>query len=96
MKTRRVLVIEDDIETARAFVLLLKREGHHAEYAINGYVAIVTACGLPLSRRSPRRMVGCDVHLGKPADPDKDPCTDTAVIRHAGSSLPSRKQVKFA
>jgi CheY-like chemotaxis protein len=42
-KSRRVLVIEDNIDHARTLVELFKCEGHEADYAINGYVAITMA-----------------------------------------------------
>ena len=43
MKSRRVLVIEDNIDSARTLVAVLKSEGHEAEYAINGYVGVEMA-----------------------------------------------------
>jgi len=37
---RRILVVEDDIDSARSLTWILRDMGHHVEYAINGYVAI--------------------------------------------------------
>lgn len=110
MKPRRVLVIEDDIHTARTLVALLKLEGHEAHYAINGYAGMTVArafrpevvildLGLPgldgyevctrlkQQAKKPKVVVvsgysaapdrerskaaGCDLHLAKPADPER-------------------------
>ena len=43
MPSRRVLVVEDNIDTARSLVHLLRIEGHEVQYAINGYAAITLA-----------------------------------------------------
>jgi CheY-like chemotaxis protein len=40
---RRVLVVEDDIDTLRSFTWILRDMGHDVEFAINGYVAIDVA-----------------------------------------------------
>lgn len=40
---RRVLVVEDNIDTVRTLVALLKAAGHEVEFAINGYAAISAA-----------------------------------------------------
>jgi DNA-binding response OmpR family regulator len=37
---RRVLVVEDDIDSARSLTWILRDMGHEVEYAINGYVAV--------------------------------------------------------
>jgi CheY-like chemotaxis protein len=37
---RRILVVEDDIDSARSLTWILRDMGHEVEYAINGYVAI--------------------------------------------------------
>jgi len=38
--TRRVLVVEDNLDTVHSLVLLLRDMGHRVEYAINGYAAL--------------------------------------------------------
>jgi CheY-like chemotaxis protein len=40
MASKRVLVVEDNIDSARSLTQLLRLAGHHVEYAINGYVAV--------------------------------------------------------
>ena len=40
---RRVMVIEDNIDTVRTLVALLRVEGHDVQYAINGYAALALA-----------------------------------------------------
>lgn len=37
---RRILVVEDDIDSARSLTWILRDMGHVVEYAINGYVAV--------------------------------------------------------
>jgi len=37
---KRVLVVEDDVDSARSMLMLLLEIGHTANYAINGYVAV--------------------------------------------------------
>jgi CheY-like chemotaxis protein len=37
---RRILVVEDDIDSARSLTWILRDMGHDVEYAINGYVAV--------------------------------------------------------
>ena len=36
---KRVLIVEDDLDSARSMYMLLEEMGHTADYAINGYVA---------------------------------------------------------
>ena len=38
--SRRILVVEDDIDSARSLTWILRDMGHEVEYAINGYVAV--------------------------------------------------------
>jgi CheY-like chemotaxis protein len=38
--TRRVLVVEDNLDTVQTLARLLKSDGHNVEFAINGYAAI--------------------------------------------------------
>ena len=40
---RRVLIVEDNLDTGRSFAYLLRDEGHHVEHAINGYSALTIA-----------------------------------------------------
>ena len=37
---RRILVVEDDIDSARSLTWILRDMGHDVEYSINGYVAL--------------------------------------------------------
>jgi CheY-like chemotaxis protein len=39
-RPRRVLAIEDDLDSVRALAYLLRSFGHQVEYAINGYVVL--------------------------------------------------------
>jgi DNA-binding response OmpR family regulator len=43
---RRVLVVEDDIDSARSLTWILRDLGHEVDYAINGYVAVDMAAQL--------------------------------------------------
>jgi hypothetical protein len=43
---RRVLVVEDDIDSARSLTWILRHMGHEVDYAINGYVAVDMAAKL--------------------------------------------------
>ena len=40
---RRVLIVEDGIDSARSLAAVLRAMGHTVEYAINGYVALGVA-----------------------------------------------------
>jgi len=42
-ESRRVLIVEDNLDTVRSLVLLLRDMGHQVEYAINGYAALEAA-----------------------------------------------------
>ena len=37
---QRVLVVEDDLDTAQAFAIMLREMGHDVEFAINGRAAL--------------------------------------------------------
>jgi CheY-like chemotaxis protein len=37
---KRVLIVEDDIDSARSLLMLVEDMGHTADYVINGYVAM--------------------------------------------------------
>jgi CheY-like chemotaxis protein len=41
--TRRILVVEDNLDAVHSLVLLLRDMGHRVEYAINGYAALEAA-----------------------------------------------------
>ena len=43
MPSRRVLVVEDNLDAVKTLVALLKADGHEVEYAINGYAAMTMA-----------------------------------------------------
>lgn len=40
---RRVLIVEDNLDSVRALNELVRDFGHHSEYAINGFAALVIA-----------------------------------------------------
>ena len=54
---KRVLVVEDDIDSVRTLSMLVATMGHQVEYAINGYVA------LSLARRFKPDVVLLDIGL---------------------------------
>jgi CheY-like chemotaxis protein len=39
-RPRRVLVVEDNLDTVHSLVFLLRDIGHHVDYAINGWAAL--------------------------------------------------------
>jgi CheY-like chemotaxis protein len=41
--SRRVLIVEDNIDAGRSLAYFLRDVGHHVEHAINGYAAIAIA-----------------------------------------------------
>ena len=43
MAPRRVLVVEDNLDTLRSTTVLLREMGHQVDYAINGYAALEAA-----------------------------------------------------
>ena len=40
---RRILVVEDNLDSVHSLVMLLRHMGHHVDYAINGYAAVSLA-----------------------------------------------------
>jgi CheY-like chemotaxis protein len=42
-RSRRILVVEDSVDSAHAMVLLLRSMGHLVEFAVNGYAAVSLA-----------------------------------------------------
>ena len=44
--SRRVLIVEDNIDAGRSLAYFLRDVGHHVEHAINGYAAIAIAKNL--------------------------------------------------
>jgi CheY-like chemotaxis protein len=54
---RRVLVVEDDLDSVHSMAVLLKVMGHEVEYAINGFAA------LDIARRFRPEFVLLDVSL---------------------------------
>ncbi len=38
--SRRVLVVEDNLDTVHSLVMLLRQDGHQVDFAINGYAAL--------------------------------------------------------
>jgi len=41
--TRRVLVVEDNLDAVHSLVVLLRQDGHQVDFAINGYAALDVA-----------------------------------------------------
>jgi CheY-like chemotaxis protein len=54
---KRVLIVEDNLDSVHALAFLLADMGHHVEYAINGYV------GLDVARRFRPDFVFLDLGL---------------------------------
>jgi CheY-like chemotaxis protein len=54
---RRILVVEDNLDSVHSLVLLLRDMGHEVEYAINGYAA------LDIARRFRPEFVFLDLGL---------------------------------
>lgn len=42
-RSRRVLVVEDNLDTLHSLTFILRKEGHEVEFAINGYAALDVA-----------------------------------------------------
>ncbi len=54
---KRVLVVEDNLDSARTLTLLLREMGHKVDYAINGYA------GLEAARRFKPELIFLDLGL---------------------------------
>jgi CheY-like chemotaxis protein len=67
---RRVLIVDDNLDTTRSYVLLLRSMGHEVQYAINGYAAI------EIARTFRPDVVLLDIGL-----PDFDGCELAQIIR---------------
>lgn len=96
-KSKRVLIVEDDIDSVRTLSLLVAEMGHEVEYAINGYVAI------DLARRFRPEIVLLDI--GLPGLDGFDVCRavknqpdlkDTRVIVITGYSQPEFRERSVA
>ncbi|MGH8742240.1 MAG: response regulator [Burkholderiales bacterium] len=66
-KSRRVLVVEDNLDTLHSLTYILRKEGHQVEFAINGYAA------LEIARRFRPEFVFLD--LGLPGIDGFDVCS---------------------
>ena len=42
-RERRVLVVDDNLDVARSFAIMVEKMGHQVEFAINGYAALQLA-----------------------------------------------------
>jgi CheY-like chemotaxis protein len=93
---RRILIVDDDLDGARSLTTLMRLAGHHAEYAINGYVAIDMArklkpdvvfldIGLP-------GMNGYDVCEYLKREPGFDKTLIVAVTAFTGDEFRDRSQ----
>ncbi len=54
---KRVLVVEDNLDSVQSMTMLLRDMGHHVEFAINGYAA------LDIARRMRPEIVFLDLGL---------------------------------
>src|SRR5204862_175678 len=68
----RILIVDDNVDTARTFYVALRGEGYDAQFAVNGYSAIEAA------RRFLPEVVLLDIGL-----PDFDGCELVRVRRRA-------------
>ena len=79
-KRRRVLVVDDSVDTAQTLTYLLRDAGHLVEYAINGRSA------LEVARQHRPEVVFLDIGL-----PDYDGCTLARDLRRT----PGLEQVRI-
>src|SRR5437868_333518 len=66
----RILIVDDNVDTARTFYVALRGEGYDAQFAVNGYSAIEAA------RRFRPEVVLLDMGL-----PDFDGCELARLLR---------------
>ena len=76
----KVLVVDDNFDTARNFYVTLRSAGHDAEFAINGYAALEAA------HRLRPEVVVLDIGL-----PDFDGCELARVLRR----VPGMERVRI-
>lgn len=76
---RRVLVVDDHLDTAHMLAILLRDMGHEVEFAINGYAAIAIA------RRFRPEVVFLDLLL-----PDVDGCQVARELRQQEGARDAR------
>jgi CheY-like chemotaxis protein len=78
--SKRVLIVEDNLDSAHTLTFLLRQSGHQVEFAINGYAALAVA------ERWVPDLVFLDIGL-----PDFDGCTLVRRMRR----LPNLAQARF-
>jgi len=93
---KRVLIIEDDLDSARSLFVLLDDMGHTADYAINGYVAFDVA------RRFRPDVILLDIGLPGPnglevcerikADPDLKHARIIVITGYSGDEFRIQSQ----
>ena len=76
---RRVLVVDDHLDTAHTLAILLRDMGHEVEFAINGYAAI------QIARRFRPEIVLLDLLL-----PDVDGCEVARKLRQQEGGADAR------
>ena len=76
---RRILVIDDHLDTAHSAAAVLRHMGHEVEFAINGYAA------LRIAERFRPQVVILDMHL-----PDFDGADLSRLLRLGSTATPVR------
>ncbi len=89
----RVLIVEDDHDSARMLRLLLKRSGYKTRVEHDGPAALVAAGEfrpeVVLLDQTLVGMVGVEVAARLRADPEREGCKIVAVSGHGKDTLPS-------